>query len=540
MKADKPTYFWWKEGIIYQIYPRSFYDASGDGIGDLRGITEKLDYIKNLGITGIWLSPINQSPMFDFGYDISDYRKIDPAFGTLEDMNLLITEAHKRGIKIILDLVINHTSHLHPWFIESRSSRTNSKRDWYIWHDGKNGKVPNNWMASFGGRAWEWDKETSSYYLHTFLPQQPDVNWRNNDLKKAMFGEISFWLDRGVDGFRLDVVNWFIKDAEFRNNPATLGRYPRPYDLQKHIYDRDRPETHDIIRDFRKLLDSYDERMSVGEVFHEKPGNHALSASYLGNGEDELHLAFDFSLVFEKWDARRFFQRIEGVYKALPEAGWPCFVLSNHDNPRSATRFGKGAKGKARAKAALTLLLTLKGTPFLYYGEEIGMVDGQIKRQDIVDPVGKRYWPFNKGRDSQRRPMQWTSGPWGGFSRTKPWLPLHPDYADKNVEAQEINHSSLLNYVKGLTALRNTRTALRRGSWQPLDKGEANILSYYRTHEKEGLFILINFKGKQIDYTLPERLKVLYSTHRQPAELAENTHIKLFPWEASVFEAVRE
>lgn len=319
---------WWKSGVIYQIYPRSFFDSNNDGIGDINGITKKLDYLAGLGIEGIWLSPVNQSPMFDFGYDISDYREIDPIFGTNGDFDNLIREVHNRNIKIIMDLVINHTSHLHSWFVESRLSRNSPKRDWYIWHNGKNEKPPNNWKSVFGGSAWEWDENTKQFYLHSFLKEQPDLNWRNPEVKEAVFQEIKFWLEKGIDGFRLDVVNCYIKDDKFRNNPFTLGPTPRPYDLQKHIFDRDRPELHDILRDFRKLLNQYSDRMSVGEIMAEFPGNPGLAASYLGNKNDELHLAFDFSFIYSKWSAGQFRDLALKWYSCVPENGWPALVLS--------------------------------------------------------------------------------------------------------------------------------------------------------------------------------------------------------------------
>ena len=401
------NWIWWKHGVIYQIYPRSFYDSNNDGIGDIPGIIEKLDYLQDLGIDGIWISPINTSPMFDFGYDISDYRGIDPVFGNEKDFNRLLKEAHRRKIHIIMDLVANHTSHLHPWFIESRSSVDNPKSDWYIWHDGINGKPPNNWLGAFGGKAWEWDNTRKQYYLHSFLIEQPDLNWRNSKMKKALYNEIRYWLDKGVDGFRLDVINFFLKDEALRNNSYFLGPRPRLYDLQIHAFDRNRPEMHDILKELRSVFDEYEERMMVGEVFSPFP-DAELSSSYLGNGEDELHLAFDFSLFYKKkWDAHLIFQYISKWISLVPENGWPCHVMSNHDQPRSISRIGGGKDALKRAKIIAVLMLTLKGTPFIYYGEEIGMSDGSIKRKEIVDPVGKQYWPLHKGRDPVRTPMQW-------------------------------------------------------------------------------------------------------------------------------------
>ena len=328
--SDQPA--WWKSGVIYQIYPRSFYDSNGDGVGDIQGIIQKIEYLRNLGIDAIWLSPLNRSPMYDYGYDISDYYAVDPLFGTTEDFHLLIDRMHDQGIRVIMDMVLNHTSHLHPWFLSSRSSRMNPKRDWYIWQDGENGRPPNNWRSVFGGSAWKWDELTRQYYLHSFLEEQPDLNWRNADLKKAMFDMIVHWLDSGVDGFRLDAVNWLIKDRRFRNNPAVPGA---PF-FQKHLYDRNRYETHDILKELRRTLDGYKDRMAVGEAFTLPPGNPALSAGYLGNGDDELDLAFDFSLMYRSWDALRFYRSLRRWMNHIPEKGWPCHVLSNHDQPRGS------------------------------------------------------------------------------------------------------------------------------------------------------------------------------------------------------------
>ena len=472
-KKDGP---WWKEGVIYQIYPRSFRDTGGDGVGDLPGVIEKLDYLSDLGVDGIWLSPINTSPMFDFGYDVSDYRGIDPVFGTMKDFDRLIKEAHRRGIRIVMDLVMNHTSHLHPWFMESRSSRDNPKRDWYIWHDGVKGKAPNNWMAVFGGRAWEWDEVTGQYYLHSFLKEQPDINWRNPALKKAALAEIGFWLDRGVDGFRLDVVNFFVKDDQFRSNPFGVGIHPRPYDLQKHVYDRDRPELKPLLREWRGLLDRYRERMMVGEVVAEKP-NPALAASYLGDGTDGLHLSFDFSFMNCDWGADVYRKRLKAYHDSIPAKAWPCMVFSNHDQVRSYTRYASGEDSLKRAKIIAMLLLAMRGTPFIYYGEEIGMKNGRIRRREIQDPVGKKYWPFNSGRDGERTPMQWSAGPGAGFTAGAPWLPPCDNYREVNVERQAADTGSLLNFYRGLIALRRESAALRRGGVLFLESGR-DILAF--------------------------------------------------------------
>ena len=532
---------WWKHGVIYQIYPRSFYDSNGDGVGDLPGITQKLDYLADLGVDGLWLSPINTSPMFDFGYDISDYRGIDPVFGTQRDFDLFLSEAHRRGIRVILDLVMNHTSHLHPWFVESRSSRDNPMRDWYIWRDrGKFCRYPNNWMAAFGGRAWEWDRKTRQYYLHSFLREQPDVNWRNPAFKEAMFGEIRHWLDRGVDGFRLDVVNLFVKDEHFRSNPFGIGPYPRPYDLQRHIYDRDRPELHGILRDFRKLLDSYDERMSVGEVAAENYGNPEIAASCLGAEGDELHLSFDFSMIYRKWNAREFLKCIKRWDAAVPEKAWPCNVLNNHDQPRSRSRHGGGTDAPARARLMAAMLLTLRGTPFLYYGEEIGMENGRIPRGEIQDPLGKRYWPFHPGRDPERTPMQWSGGPNAGFSTGKPWLRVNEDYRRVNVERQTGDASSVLEFYRKLIALRRSNPALDRGSFEAVGDARNDVLSYTRTYGDESFFVALNFASspRRIRPVLQGAWRVALSTHKSVAMEYPTLDMGLAPYEATVLRRV--
>lgn len=527
---------WWKHGVIYQIYPRSFYDSNGDGTGDLRGIIGKLDYLSDLGIDAIWLSPINRSPMHDFGYDISDYYDIDPVFGTAGDFKELIAGAHDRGIRVLMDLVLNHTSHLHPWFLSSRSSRNNPKRDWYIWRDGSRDRPPNNWRSNFGGSAWKWDDLTCQYYLHSFLEEQPDLNWRNPALRKAVFDMITHWLDSGVDGFRLDVVNWLVKDRRFRNNPAVPGA---PF-FQRHRYDRNRTETHDILKELRLLLDRYGDRMAVGEVFTLPPGDPALSAAYLGNGEDELNLAFDFSLIYRPWDARRFYRTIRRWMKHIPEKGWPCHVLSNHDQPRGINRYGGGRDDRKRAKVAAALLLTLRGTPFIYYGEEIGMRNCRVPRCDMRDPLGKRYWPLFAGRDPARSPMQWSPGENAGFSTARPWLPVGVDYRRINVEEESRDPYSLLNFYVALITVRKKKAALHRGGWKPVLKGHHGVLGYYRRHEGQTIFVALNFTDtiKRVHIHDRGQWKVLLSTHRFADTHFTSLQFELSPYEATILEKI--
>jgi alpha-glucosidase len=527
---------WWKHGVVYQIYPRSFYDASGDGIGDIQGVIQKIDHLSDLGVDAVWLSPINLSPMHDFGYDVCDYRSIDPVFGTHDDFAALIREAHSRNIRIIMDMPLNHTSYLHPWFIESSSSSDNPKRDWYIWHDGVEGKPPNNWRSAFWGSAWEWHGETGQYYLHSFLTEQPDVNWRDEKLKRTMFDEIRFWLDFGVDGFRLDVVNWFVKDARFRSNPFALN----PFNNKAAKYSRNRPETHDIMRELRRLADGYVDTMLVGEVFSYPPGEPELSAGFLGNGHDELHLAFDFSLLYHKWNARGFYRCIKRWYAAIPDAGWPCHVLSNHDQPRSINRYKNDSDSEKRARVAAMLLLTLRGTPFIYYGEEIGMKNWRIPRDKIADPAGRRFWPLYLGRDCARTPMQWTDGPNAGFSSVGSWLPVNMDYKKVNVQKQEEDRYSLLHFYKNLIGARKKHPSLMFGSWKPISKGLNGLLAYIREYEGSTCCVILNFTdGNQVlNAGNRGQWKTVVSTHRGANEHFIDLHFTVRPYEATVIEKI--
>ncbi|MBN2080099.1 MAG: alpha-glucosidase [Spirochaetes bacterium] len=527
---------WWKHGVIYQVYLRSFYDSNGDGIGDIPGVIEKLDYLADLGIDAIWLSPVNASPMHDCGYDISDYNRIDPVFGDGEDFRRLVKEAHGRGMRIIMDLVLNHTSHLHPWFLSSRSSRRSPKRDWYLWSDGTRNRPPNNWRSVFGGSAWKWDELTGQYYLHSFLEEQPDLNWRNPAVREAMFAVVRYWLDRGVDGFRLDAVNWLIKDRRLRNNPAPPGL---PL-FQAHRYDRNRRSTHNVLGELRRILDGYGERMAVGEVFTLPPGNPALSARFLGDGTDGLHLAFDFSLIYRPWSARRYYRCLRRWERAIPPGGWPCHVLSNHDQRRGISRFGGGRGGEMRAKVAAALLLTARGTPFIYYGEEIGMKNQSIARCRVHDPLGKRYWPLFPGRDPARTPMQWTPGKNAGFTTGPAWLPVGVDYPKVNVEVQSRDRYSLLSFYRSLLSVRNATPALHRGDWSPVVKGHRGVLAYYRTHGKETVFVALNFSDRPRRLHLRHRgqWKVLLSTHRFVNTHFTSLEFTLSPCEATVLKKI--
>jgi alpha-glucosidase len=517
---------WWRDGVIYQIYPRSFADSNGDGVGDLPGIISKLDYVQWLGVDAIWLSPINPSPMADFGYDVSNYHDIDPIFGSLADFDRLLSEAHTRGIRVVLDMVMNHTSDQHPWFIESRSSRDNPKRDWYIWRDPKNGREPNNWEAVFGGKAWQFDKRTGQYYLHLFVPQQPDLNWRNPQVKEALFGECAFWLDRGVDGFRLDVAHMFVKAIDLPDNPRKFGR--RGYDRQDHANHINQPETHAIWKEFRQLLNRYDERMAVGEV---EPID---AEEYYGDGENELHLVFNFAMLYQRWQARAFYEMAQAWYDKLPAGAWPCWTLNNHDNRRSISRYAAGEATEARAKVAATMLLTLRGTPFLYYGEELGLPEGKIPRAEIVDPPGRKYWPFDKGRDGCRTPMPWDATTNAGFSTGKPWLRLNPDYATVNVASERNDPHSLLNYYRALLALRRTLPALQQGSYRAFDPS-GDVFAYERATTDQRLLIALNFSSRPAAIEIDGAWQVRLSSVER-AEIAVNGRLTLAADEAVILE----
>ena len=421
---------WWQRGIIYQIYPRSFKDSNGDGIGDLAGIRGKLDYLQELGVDAIWISPIYPSPMADFGYDISDYTDIDPVFGTLAEFDALVGDAHQRGLKVLLDYVPNHSSDRHPWFIDARSSRHSAKRDWYIWRDGAaGGGPPNNWRSNFGGSAWQWDEATGQYYYHAFLKEQPDLNWRNPEVRAAMLGVLRFWLDRGVDGFRVDVMHHIMKDQEFRDNPVNPDYRAgmSPYRELLTTYSADRPEVHEIVEAMRAVVEEYDDRMLVGEIY--LPVERLVT--YYGASGRGAHLPFNFQLISLPWHAAAIGAAMARYYMLLPADGWPNWVLGNHDKPRIASRVGL-----RQARVAAMLLLTLRGTPTLYYGDEIGMQDGAITAEQVRDPYEKNVPGLGLGRDPERTPMQWDATRHAGFSNHTPWLPVASDYRAVNVAAE--------------------------------------------------------------------------------------------------------
>ena len=502
-----PPYLWWQTGVIYQVYPRSFQDTTGNGVGDLRGVISRLDYLsETLGVDAIWLSPFYPSPMADFGYDVADYTDVDPLFGELETFDELLEQAHRRGLKIIIDLVPNHTSDHHPWFIESRSTRDSSKRDWYIWADPQpDGSPPNNWLSVFGGSAWEWDETTGQFYLHSFLKEQPDLNWRNPEVKDAMFDVVRFWLDRGVDGFRVDVAHYIMKDPHLRDNPVdprrarSIHRPMGDYDSQFHIYDSGHPDVHAVYREFRQVLDSYDgerSRVSIGEV-------HIFDweewVEYYGEYLDELHMPFNFALLSPDWEAEAVRDVVDALEGSLPEGAWPNYVLGNHDEPRLATRYGED-----EARVAAMLLLTLRGTPTLYYGDEIGMTDVHIPADRQKDP-----WVLEtaeSGRDPCRTPMQWNANRHAGFSPAdvpELWLPLGDEYEAVNVESELADPTSILNLYRRLLAYRSRTPALKHGAYRPVDGMPGPCYVYLRGGGGESrpqgprVLIALNFSGDE-------------------------------------------
>ncbi len=505
---------WWRDAVFYQIYPRSFQDSNGDGVGDLPGITSRLDHLAgredSLGIDAIWLSPFYRSPMKDFGYDVSDYRDVDPAFGSLADFDTLLREAHRRGIRVIVDLVPNHTSDEHEWFAESRSRVDSPKRDWYVWRPGPDGRPPNNWQSWFEGvgPAWTRDPITGEWYLHHFLPAQPDLNWWNEEVRAAMDEVLRFWLDRGVDGFRVDVAHGLVKDPRLRSNPriSVMGR-PAPRN-------RDLEEVHEVHRRWRRVLDEYEDRMAVGEV-HVRDMKRLVR--YYGQ-DDELHMPFNFFLLKEPWSASRFRAVVEQWEALLPPHAWPNATLSNHDVVRHATRYGP-----ARARIAATALLTLRGTPFLYYGEEIGMTNVPIPADRVVDVVG---------RDGERTPMQWDTTRNAGFTTGEPWLPVAADADRVNVAAQRDDPRSLLSFYRRLIRIRRASAALRRGSYRSLPSGPG-VYAYERVAEGERMVVLLNFSEREqrVHLALPDPALVLST---DPGRDAVREQLSLAPNEGLV------
>ncbi len=483
-------YLWWHKGVVYQIYPRSFKDSDGDGVGDLRGIIEKLDYLKDLGVDAVWVSPIFPSPMADFGYDVSDYTGIHPLFGDMDDFDDLLKAVHQRGMKLILDLVPNHSSDQHPWFLESRSSKDNPKRDWYIWKDPQpDGQPPNNWLSVFGGSGWEYDEKTGQYYYHAFLKEQPDLNWRNPEVQKAMLDVMRFWLEKGVDGFRVDVMWHMIKDEQLRDDPPNPDYQEgmNSYSRQIPAYSTDQDEVHDIVHKMRRVIDEYDERLLIGEIY--LPISKLVR--YYGEDNRGAHLPFNFQLLQLPWNAAKIKAAISEYEGALPKFGWPNWVLGNHDKSRIASRVGKEQAGNAAL-----LLLTLRGTPTLYYGDELGMEDVDIPKDRIMDPQALNEPGVGRSRDPERTPMQWDDSENAGFTQGEPWLPLMDNYEELNVANQWDREGSMLHLHRRLLEIRAKEPALHVGDYYPVH-AEGNLLAYRREFEEDRFLIVLNLGNSE-------------------------------------------
>jgi alpha-glucosidase len=496
---------WYQHAVFYEIYPRSFMDSNGDGIGDLNGIASKLDYLQALGVDAIWIAPCFPSPQVDFGYDVSDYENIDKMYGTLADFDRLQKLGADHDIKIILDFVVNHTSDQHPWFVDSRSSRTSPKRDWYIWRDGKgDGKdddPPNNWIAVFGGSAWQWDSETKQYYYHYFYPQQPDLNWRNPAVVDAMSGTTERWYQRGVAGFRLDAVDSLFEDPALKDNPVLPGTnaFGDPKIVDK--YTQRLPEVHSALEGLRTVANKYN-AVLIGETWTE---NVAQLKPYYGAGNDELQMPMDLLLTKLKFSAPVFREHIAAV-EATGE--WPVYVIGNHDIVRSWNRYGDGQHNDQIAKDMAALHLTLHGTPIMYYGEEIGMQNNDpTRREDVKDPIGRRGWPKEKGRDGERTPMQWSDDPNAGFTTAVPWNPIPPTYKTYNVADELKDPNSILNWYKGLLVLRRANPALLDGEYIALNENDPNVLSYLRKTKHDAMLIAINMSAapQTVDFKLSKQ-----------------------------------
>jgi alpha-glucosidase len=504
--SDGPWTRWWESAVIYQLYPRSFQDSDGDGIGDLQGIIARLDHLVWLGIDAIWLSPVFRSPMADFGYDISDYRDVDPIFGTLGDLDRLIDRAHEAGLRIILDFVPNHSSSEHPWFVESRASRESPKRDWYLWADGRpEGGPPTNWRSHFGGSGWTWDERTGQYYFHSFHPDQPDLNWRNPAVRDAMHDVLRFWLDRGIDGFRVDVIWLLIKDEELRDNPPVPDATGDAFAYEELVpsYTADRPEVHELIAGMRAVLDDYGERVLIGEIY--LPVERLVA--YYGElpGRPGAHLPFNFQLIELPWRADVIAEAVMGYEDALPPHGWPNWVLGNHDRPRIASRVGY-----RQARVAAMLLLTLRGTPTIYYGDEIGMLDVPIPAELQRDPA--RFHGASGGRDPERTPMRWDASPGAGFTDATPWLPIG-EIGAIDVADQRRDPRSMLHLHRQLLALRRREPALASGGWAPIGVS-GSVLAYERSVPGRRLLIALELGGQPADLALDSLAdaRVLLST----------------------------
>ncbi len=498
---------WWRGAVIYQIYPRSFLDTNGDGVGDLPGITERLDYVASLGVDAIWISPFFKSPMADFGYDIADYRQVDPLFGHLDDFDALLAKAHGLGIKVMIDQVLSHTSDQHEWFRESRMSRDNPKADWYVWADPKeDGTPPNNWMSLFGGVAWQWEPRREQYYLHNFLTAQPDLNFHNPEVRKAVLENVEFWLKRGVDGMRLDAINFCFHDRLLRDNPAKpkemrtgRGFSPdNPYAYQYHWYNNTRPENIAFLEDLRALLDRYPGTVALGEISSED--SLATTAEYTSAGR--LHMGYSFELLVDDFSAGYIRQTVSRLEEAMTE-GWPCWAISNHDVQRAVTRWGGAAPSPQMARMLVAMLCSLRGSLCVYQGEELGLPEAEVPFEALQDPYGITFWPNFKGRDGCRTPIPWNDADDAGFSAASPWLPIPAAHRALAVEGQHADPDSVLNAVRGFMAWRRQQPALVGGSIRFLDTAEP-VLAFEREYQGQRMLCAFNLAATPSSLSLPD------------------------------------
>ena len=528
---------WWRGAVIYQIYPRSYQDSNGDGIGDLSGIIHRLPHVASLGVDAIWISPFFTSPMLDFGYDVSNYRDVDPMFGSLGDFDALVARAHELGLKVIIDLVLSHTSDQHPWFQESRSSRTNAKADWFVWADAKpDGSPPNNWLSIFGGSAWEWDGQRMQYFMHNFLTQQPDLNFHNPDVREELLDLTRFWLERGVDGFRLDTVNFYYCDAGLRDNPALpadersdkIAPSVNPYNFQDHLFDKSRPENLEFLKAFRAVLDEFPAATSVGEVGDAQRGAE-IQAAYTAGG-DKIHMAYDFDLLSNAFPTGTRVAEIMEKVKTVGPDSWGCWAYSNHDVTRHTSRWNLSDSAH-RAYAAL--LLSLRGTACLYQGEELGLTEAYVPFEDLQDPYGKRFWPKFKGRDGCRTPIPWNAeSSNGGFTGGKPWLPVAMEHVQSAADVQDSDNASMLNFYRDIIEFRKGFPALAKGSFDLVEANDTYI-SFTREYGNTQLFCAFNLSDDPARVTFPEGAWTIeQNAPFAPAEQGESGETELPAWQA--------
>jgi len=532
---------WWRGAVIYQIYPRSFQDSNGDGVGDLAGAARRLGHVADLGADAIWLSPFFASPMKDFGYDVSDYRQVDPMFGSLDDFKHLLGEAHRLGLRVLIDQVISHSSDQHPWFAESRRDRDNPKADWYVWADPKpDGTPPNNWLSLFGGPAWQWDTRRGQYYLHNFLVEQPDLNFHNPEVRAAMLDVLRFWLDLGVDGFRLDTLNFYFHDAQLRDNPpadpATCEEPPsNPYAYQDHLYDKTQPENLDFLSDMGRLLAEYPGATALGEVVA-GPQTHATIAAYTEPGRVQMCYGFDF--LNGPLSASFFAERIRRFESAVTN-GWPCWSFSNHDRTRHVSRWtGDPADRDAVARLSLALLGSMRGSMCIYQGEELGLPEAELAFEDLQDPYGITFWPEGKGRDGCRTPMPWDAGaPNGGFSEAKPWLPVSPAHLLLAVSAQADDATGVMAFYSNFLAFRRAHPALVRGGIEVLG-GENGMLALRRRLEDEDLVCVFNLSARPAEWAVPDGLSLAPVEGHGLTGTLQDGKVGLGPWQGLIAAAV--